>query len=102
MVFWFQHIFLPQQKTSTNSSDSKFSILNSQESFALIAATSEELEAKWKLLRLQCNYIQPRILVIGETSNKKSIIVNFIYSVKSIISRKLLSILCSMFVNQKI
>lgn len=80
MIFWFLHnIFPPQQMTSMNSSGSKirkkFSILDSQESFALIAATSEELEAKLKLLKLQCKSIQPRILIIGEISNIKSIFV---------------------------
>ncbi|KNC31058.1 hypothetical protein FF38_00565 [Lucilia cuprina] len=86
MIFWFLHnLFPPQLKVSTESSGAKirkkYSIADSQEGFAIIANTLEELEVKIKLLKLQCRNIQPRLLIIGEICNIKSIFV-FVDNVK--------------------
>ncbi|KAI8130050.1 hypothetical protein CVS40_0842 [Lucilia cuprina] len=45
----------------------KFTIADSQESFAVVASTMDELETKLKLLKLQGRKIQPKLLVIGDT-----------------------------------
>lgn len=80
LIFWFLHNLLPpQQITCEEPSGSKirkkFSIADSQEGFAVLAATSEELEAKLKLLKLQYRRIQPRLLLIGEINKIRSIFV---------------------------
>lgn len=55
----------------------KYTILDSQESFALIGRTTEELDAKFNLLKLQSSNIQPLLLVVGSIDNIKSISVYF-------------------------
>lgn len=81
-ILWYSHhLFPPQLKISTDESGSKyrkkFTIIDSQESFAVIAATVEELETKLKLLKIQKRNIQPKLLIIGDISKVKEIYVYF-------------------------
>lgn len=55
----------------------KSSIADSQETFAVIAGTLEELDAKLSLLKLQGRRNHPMILVVGEVINIKSVFVFF-------------------------
>ncbi|XP_046804188.1 uncharacterized protein LOC111675694 [Lucilia cuprina] len=77
-VLWYLHyIFSPNQKVNTDPSGSKirkkFSIADSQNSFAILADSSQELETKIKLLQLQNRCIQPKLLIVGQLTNIKSI-----------------------------
>ncbi|KAI8126855.1 hypothetical protein CVS40_3410 [Lucilia cuprina] len=77
-VLWYLHyIFSPNQKVNTDPSGSKirkkFSIADSQNSFAILADSSQELETKIKLLQLQNRCIQPKLLIVGQFPNIKSI-----------------------------
>lgn len=81
-VFWFLHyLFPPHSKTVKDAHGSKqrkkFSVADSQESFALVGGTTEEVDAKLKLLKLQGRNIQPKLLVVGELTNIKSISIFF-------------------------
>lgn len=71
----------PQQKLKSDSSGAKyrkkFSITESQEAFALIGNTLEEVNAKLKVLQLQSRNIQPRLLIVGELTNIISVSVYF-------------------------
>lgn len=55
----------------------KFSVADSQDSFAIIATTQQELDIKLNLLKLQKNCIQPRLLIIGSILDIKQIFVYF-------------------------
>ncbi|KNC21407.1 hypothetical protein FF38_12548 [Lucilia cuprina] len=71
-ILWYCHnLFPPQLKISTDENGAKykkkFTIADSQESFAVVASTMDELETKLKLLKLQGRKIQPKLLVIGDT-----------------------------------
>lgn len=74
-------MFPPQQKVAADDTGAKFrkkhSIVDSQESFAIIADSQNELEAKITLLKLQNRCIQPRLLVVGDIGNVQSISVYF-------------------------
>ncbi|KAI8122559.1 hypothetical protein CVS40_6689 [Lucilia cuprina] len=77
-VLWYLHyIFPPNQKVNTDPSGSKirkkFSIADSQNGFAILADSSQELETKIKLLQLQNRCIQPKLLIVGQLTNIKSI-----------------------------
>lgn len=71
----------PQQSFATTPNGEKvrkrFSVSDSQEGFALIATSNEEMEAKIKLLQLQKRSIQPRLLIIGDIYDIKSISIYF-------------------------
>ncbi|XP_046805208.1 uncharacterized protein LOC124419499 [Lucilia cuprina] len=77
----FHNLFPPQLKISTDENGAKykkkFTIADSQESFAVVASTMDELETKLKLLKLQGRKIQPKLLVIGDTLKVKQIFVYF-------------------------
>lgn len=80
MLLWcLHHLFPPQQKASTEPSGSKirrkFSVADSQDAFAVLATTSEELDAKLNLLKIQSSNIQPRLLVVGEVNDIKTIFI---------------------------
>ncbi|XP_037820789.1 uncharacterized protein LOC119609869 isoform X1 [Lucilia sericata] len=77
-VLWYLHyIFPPNQKVNTDPSGSKirkkFSIADSQNGFAILADSSQELETKIKLLQLQNRCIQPKLLIVGQFPSIKSI-----------------------------
>lgn len=55
----------------------KYTILDSQESFAIIGKTPEELDAKFNLLKLQSSNIQPLLLIVGDFDNIRAISVYF-------------------------
>lgn len=81
-TLWYCHnLFPPQLKINTDENGAKyrkkFTILDSQESFAIVAGTVEELDAKIKLLKIQCRNIQPKLLVIGDIFKIKEIYVYF-------------------------
>ncbi|XP_065356917.1 uncharacterized protein LOC135952157 [Calliphora vicina] len=81
-ILWHAHkLFPPQQAFTTTPSGEKirkrFSVADSQESFAVLATSNEELETKLKLLQLQGRRIQPRLLIIGDIYNIKTIYVYF-------------------------
>ena len=67
----------PHQSFATTPNGEKirkrYSISGSQDSFASIAASNEELEAKLKLLELRKRSIQPELLIIGDIYDIKSI-----------------------------
>lgn len=69
-MWYLQLIFQPSQKINTDPSGSKirkkFSIADSQESFAIVAQTKEEFETKIKLLQLQHSNIQPKLLIVKD------------------------------------
>lgn len=75
------HLFPPPFAVLTEPNGSKqrkkFSIVDSQESFAIVGKTSSEVEAKLNLLKLQNLNIQPLLLVEGEISDVKSMVVYF-------------------------
>lgn len=56
-MWYLHHPFPPQQKIAVDETGSKyrkkFSIGDSQESFAVLADTQDELDAKVKLLKIQ-------------------------------------------------
>lgn len=68
------HIFPPQQKQITDKTGAKikrkYSIPDSQNSFALIAENNKEMDIKVELLKLCNTNIQPLLLVTGEPQNK--------------------------------
>lgn len=81
-TLWYAHkLFPPQQSIITTPNGEKirkrYSVADSQESFAMLATTSEELETKLKLLQFQGRSIQPRLLIIGDLYNIKKIYVYF-------------------------
>lgn len=81
-TFWFLHyIFPPQQKTKIDDTGTKnkkkYSIPDSQDSFAVMAETCDEMDVKIKLLKLQRKCIQPKLLIVGDLSNIKKISVYF-------------------------
>ncbi|KNC27225.1 hypothetical protein FF38_05810, partial [Lucilia cuprina] len=75
------HLFPPTQKVTSDMSGAKirkkFSVLDSQESFAILAESEEEIDIKLKLLVLQGRNIQPKLLISGCLEDIKSIIVYF-------------------------
>ncbi|XP_037809229.1 uncharacterized protein LOC119601998, partial [Lucilia sericata] len=81
-VLWnIHHLFPPTQKVTSDMSGAKirkkFSVLDSQESFAILAESEEEIEIKLKLLMLQGRNIQPKLLISGNLEDIKSIFVYF-------------------------
>ncbi|XP_037824735.1 uncharacterized protein LOC119612917 [Lucilia sericata] len=77
-VLWnIHHLFPPTQKVTSDMSGAKirkkFSVLDSQESFAILAESEEEIEIKLKLLMLQ----GPKLLISGNLEDIKSIFVYF-------------------------
>ncbi|XP_075168312.1 uncharacterized protein LOC142240498 [Haematobia irritans] len=81
-IFWTLHqVFPPPQRVTSDENGSKirkkFSILDSQESFAFIGSTKEEIAAKLNLAKLQNRCIQPKLLIVGELTNIKSIVLYF-------------------------
>lgn len=79
---WHAHKLVPplQNFTTTPNGEKirkRYSVADSQESFALVAASDEELETKIKLLHFQGRSIQPRLLVIGHIFDIKQIYVYF-------------------------
>ncbi|XP_065356338.1 uncharacterized protein LOC135950732 [Calliphora vicina] len=75
------HLFPPTQKVTSDESGAKvrkkFSVPDSQQSFAILAETEEEINIKLKLLVLQGRSIQPKLLISGSLENIKSIFVYF-------------------------
>ena len=55
----------------------KVSIIDSQESFAIMGKSSEELETKLNLLKFQSISIQPLLLVLGDLEDIKNISIYF-------------------------
>lgn len=80
-LWHIHHLFPPQQKIKTDSTGAKyrkkFSILDSQNSFVVLADSEEEMEAKIKLLELQGRNIQPMLLIVGDFQEIKSIFIYF-------------------------
>lgn len=81
-IFWHLHnLFPPQQKLITDKTGAKckrkYSISDSQSSFALIAENNRELELKLELLKLHNNNIQPLLLVIGQVHCVQQIYIYF-------------------------
>lgn len=74
-------IFPPTQKVAADDLGikyrKKYSILDSQESFAIVGGTQEEVEAKINLLKLQNKKIPPQLIIIGDVCNIKSIAIAF-------------------------
>lgn len=76
------HQLLPPVLTTLTNPDGskrrkKFTVADSQESFALIGKTCEELDAKLNLLKIQNSHINPILLVEGEIVAVKSISIYF-------------------------
>ncbi|XP_075148179.1 uncharacterized protein LOC142222103 [Haematobia irritans] len=70
-VFWYLHNLFPPQLTVITDVDGekrkkKFSILDSQNSFALIAKTHDEVEHKLKILKSKKTKLQPLLIVYGD------------------------------------
>ena len=81
-ILWYLHHLLPpHQKVYTDESGSKlrkkFSIQDSQESFAIVATSEEELNIKLNLLRLLNTNIQPRLLIVGSILKIEKIFIYF-------------------------
>ncbi|XP_046801112.1 uncharacterized protein LOC111688897 [Lucilia cuprina] len=81
-IFWHAHKLFPPQHTITTSPNGekirkRYSVADSQENFAVLATSNEELETKLKLLQLQGRNIQPRLLIIGYLYDIKTIYVYF-------------------------
>lgn len=79
-IFWFlHHIFPPRQRVHTDESGvkhrKKHTVINSQESFAIIAEAKAELDVKINLLKL---HIEPKLLIVGEPTSIKQIFIDFI------------------------
>ncbi|XP_073812255.1 uncharacterized protein [Musca autumnalis] len=79
-IFWHLHqLFPPQHKVVTDKTGAKckrkYSISDSQTSFAIIADNNKEIELKLELLKLRCTNIQPLLLVIGEETCVKQIYI---------------------------
>ncbi|KAI8122774.1 hypothetical protein CVS40_6554 [Lucilia cuprina] len=77
-TFWLLHHLLPPSLTVLKNANGskrrkKFSIEDSQQSFALMGKTQEEVDAKLNLLKIQKTNIQPLLLVVGEIWDIKSI-----------------------------
>lgn len=82
MILWSLHyLFPPQQKTASTDNgqkiSKKFTIADSQESFAVLAKTQDELDVKLKLLKLQNKRIQPKLMIVGDIDKVKSISIFF-------------------------
>ncbi|KAI8115639.1 hypothetical protein CVS40_12277, partial [Lucilia cuprina] len=81
ILYCLHYLFPPQQKVVTDKAGAKirkkFTVTASQDSFAIVAETKEELDMKLKLLKLQKCNIQPRLLILGEIANVKEIFVYF-------------------------
>ena len=81
-ILWHAYKLFPPQHTITTSPNGekirkRYSVADSQESFAVLATSNEELETKLKLLQLQGCNIQPRLLIIGYLYDIKTIYVYF-------------------------
>ncbi|XP_075158212.1 uncharacterized protein LOC142231488 [Haematobia irritans] len=81
LLWYLHHLLPPQQRSKTDESGAKFrkrcTVVESQEGFAVVGTSMEEIEAKLNVLKLQAKNIQPRLLMIGEINDVKSVLVYF-------------------------
>ena len=75
------HLFPPQQKIERDSNGAKyrkkFSVLDSQKSFVVLAESEEKLEMPINLLELQGHNIQPMLLIMEDFPEINTIFIYF-------------------------
>ncbi|XP_075150679.1 uncharacterized protein LOC142224777 [Haematobia irritans] len=81
LLLYLHHLLPHQQRSKTDASGAKFrkrcTVVESQEVFAVVGASMEQIEAKFNVLKLQEKNIQPRLFMIGEINDVKSVSVYF-------------------------
>lgn len=80
-IFWNLHnLFPPHIKVIEEDGckrRKKYSVTDSQTSFAIVARSNEEMDLKLNLRKIQSKCVQPTLLIVGDEFNVKSIYIYF-------------------------